>query len=255
MIQYIKTAQLSAMEKINGGVIYLLPEVFIKVLTLVPLLYLWRAALSSGAQAGMSLGQIQTYTYASALLADALVVQTAAVGWLSEGVLLKLYGRPLSVLGQLAAQTAGGWAPMLVLFSLPMALAAPLFGVSIVPASPLVAVSLALCVSLGFAIDALFACLSIRLRNMNWLISRMRTAISAIFSGTVIPIGLLPFGLADVMKYQPFACLGGAPLSLFAGITDAGETLLLQVVWNLVLWPIALYTFRKSQEGMVSYGG
>lgn len=255
MTKYMKTAHLSALEKTNGGVIYLLPDIIIKICTLIPLVFLWRVVMSSGAQVDMTLEQMLSYTVVSALLADMLVVKTPASGWLSEGVLLKLYGRPLSVLGQLAALTAGGWLPMLLMFSLPMALLTPLLGVSMIPASPYFLISLFLCISLGFAVDFLFACLSIKLRNMNWLIGRIRMAITAILSGTVIPISLLPFGLADVMKYQPFASLGGAPLSIFVGAANVKETIVLQIVWNMVLWPLALFVFHKSQEGMVSYGG
>ena len=255
MNKYLKTARLSALGQTNGGIVYLLPDVLIKILTLVPLIFLWRVVMSSGAEVGMTLPQMLTYTCVSAILADMLVVRTAASGWLSEGVLLKLYGRPLPVLGQLVAETAGGWVPMLLLFSLPAALLAPLLGVSLIPASPLFVVSLLLCVSLGFAVDFLFACLSLKMRGMTWLVNRMRLAIIAVLSGTVIPIRLLPFGMAEVMRYQPFASLGGAPLSVFVGAADAGETLMLQVAWNAILWPLALLVWKKSQEGMVSYGG
>nr|WP_092069641.1 hypothetical protein [Dendrosporobacter quercicolus]NSL47541.1 hypothetical protein [Dendrosporobacter quercicolus DSM 1736]SDL93620.1 ABC-2 type transport system permease protein [Dendrosporobacter quercicolus] len=255
MTKYWKTAQLSALEKTNGGIIYLLPDIIIKICTLIPLVYLWKVVMSSGAKVDMTLEQMLTYTVVSALLADMLVVKTPASGWLSEGVLLKLYGRPLPVLGQLIALTAGGWLPMLLLFSLPMVILSPLLDVNLISASPYFLLSLLLCISLGFAVDFLFACLSIKLRNMNWLIYRIRMAIISIFSGTVIPISLLPFGLADAMKYQPFASLGGAPLSIFVGAAHAGETIALQIIWNFILWPLALVTFRKSQEEMVSYGG
>jgi ABC-2 type transport system permease protein len=144
---------------------------------------------------------------------------------------------------------------MLLLFSLPAAMISALLGVRLAPASPYFPLSLMLCVSLGFAVDFLFACLSIKLRNMNWLINRIRMAVVSLFSGTVIPIRLLPLGLAEVMKYQPFASLGGASLSILTGAADTGETLALQIVWNLILWPLALFVFRRSQEGMVSYGG
>lgn len=255
MTKYLKTARMAALEKTNGGIFYLLPDVAIKLFTLIPLIFLWRAVLLSGVQVGMSLEQMLSYTFVGGLLADLLVVKTPASGWLSEGVLLKLYGRPISVLGQLAALTAGGWMPMLLLFSLPAVLLAPLLGVSLRPASPYFFLSLLLCISLGFAVDVLFACLSIKLRNMSWLVSRIRVAIVSLLSGTVIPIRLLPFGLAEAMQYQPFASLGGAPLSVFVGIGDARQILLLQMMWNAILWPIALFVFRKSQEGMVSYGG
>ncbi|ODU57879.1 MAG: hypothetical protein ABT01_01370 [Clostridium sp. SCN 57-10] len=255
MTKYLKTARMAALEKTNGGLVYLLPDVAIKLFTLIPLIFLWRAVLLSGVQVDMSLEQMLSYTFVGGLLADLLVVKTPASGWLSEGVLLKLYGRPISVLGQLTALTAGGWMPMLLLFSLPTTLLAPLLGVRLLPASPYFFISLLLCISLGFAVDVLFACLSIKLRNMSWLVSRIRMAIVSLLSGTVIPIRLLPFGLAEAMQYQPFASLGGAPLSVFVGMGDARQILLLQLMWNAVLWPVALFVFRKSQEGMVSYGG
>jgi ABC-2 type transport system permease protein len=253
--KHLATAQMAAYEKMNGGLLFLLPDILIKICTLIPLLFLWRSAMAAGAETGMSIAQMLSYTYVSMLLGDLLVVRTAATGWLSEGVLLKLYGRPLTILAQLAAQTCGGWIPSLLLFSLPMAAASSLFGVRLIPASPLFPISLFLCITLGFAIDTLFACLSIKLRNMSWLIGRLRLAVVTVFSGAVIPVSLLPFGLAEIMKYQPFASLGGAALSIFTGIANSGETLVLQIGWNLILWPAALWVFKKSQEGMVSYGG
>ena len=255
MVKYIKSAQMSYLEKINGGVFYLLPDILIKICTLIPLIFLWRVVMSSGAEVGMSMRQMLSSTYAGALLSDMMVVKTAASGWLSEGVLMRLYGRPLSVLGQLVSQTMGGWLPMLVLFSLPMAILASLLEVSLRPASPWFLASLLLCISLGFAIDFLFACLSIKLRNMSWLISRIRTAIVSLLSGTVIPISLLPLGISEIMKYQPFACLGGAPLSIFVGAAEPAGVLWMQILWNAILWPSALLIFKKSQEGIVSYGG
>ena len=168
---------------------------------------------------------------------------------------MRLYGRPLSVLGQLISHTFGGWLPMLTLFSLPMAIISPLIGVSLRSESLWFFISLFLCISLGFAIDVLFACLSIKLRNMSWLISRIRAAIIALLSGTVIPISFLPLGFNKLMEFQPFASLGGAPLSIFVGVAEHSTVLSLQIIWNLILWPAALLAFNKSQEGMVSYGG
>jgi len=255
MNKYFKTIYMSATGKTAGGIVYILPDVLIKTFTLISLVFLWRAAMSSNVDVGMTLNQILTYTCVSAVLSDMLSVKTAATGWLSEGVLFKLFGHPLSVFGNLISQTIGGWVPMFLMFSLPMVLILPLFKISFSPSSPLFFISLLLCVSLGFAIDSLFACLSIKLRNMNWLIGRMRIAVNTVLSGTFVPINLLPFGIANVVKYQPFASLGGAPLSIFVGTANIAQTLLLQLIWNIVLWPFALLVWKKSQEGMVSYGG
>ena len=255
MKKYLKSAWMSALEKMNSGVIYLMPDIFIKIITLIALINLWRVVMTSGAQTDMSMPQMLSYTFVSALLADMLVVTTAATGWLSEGVLMKLYGRPLSVLGQLAAETAGGWLPSLLLFSLPMVFIAPILGISLIPASPLFYLSLLLCISLGFAIDIFFACLSIKMRNTSWIIGRIRMAIMSLLSGTIIPIRLLPFEAGAFFRLQPFASLGGAPLSIFVGSGNYAETIMLQIIWNLALWPPALLVFNLSQEGMVSYGG
>ena len=111
MVKYLKTAQMACLERTNGGVLYLMPEMFIKICTLIPLIYLWKTVMASGADVGMTMEQMLTYAYVGTLLSDMMVVKTKATGWLSEGVLMKLYGRPLTVLGQLIAQTAGGWLP------------------------------------------------------------------------------------------------------------------------------------------------
>ena len=130
-----------------------------------------------------------------------------------------------------------------------------MFSIRLIPYSLWFFPSLFLCVSLGFAIDFLFACLSLRLNIITWLIHRIRAGIMALFSGSFIPIALLPFGLDKIFIYQPFSSLAGAPLSILVGAGNIKETLLLQVFWNMILWPLALYVFRLSQERMVSYGG
>lgn len=255
MNKYIKTALLTARGQLNGGIVYLLPGILIRILTLLVLTFLWRVIMTAGANVGMSLTQMLTYVYAGALLADMLVVNTPAGGWVAEGLLQTLYSRPMPVFGQVAAQTVGSWIPGLLLFSLPMAVLSPFIGVNLIPQSPIFLLSLLLCISLGFALDLLFACLTIKFGNMSWMIGRIRTAIIALFSGSVIPIKLLPFGLDKVMQYQPFACLAGSVLSIMVGSVNAVEVLTLQIIWNLILWPLALLAYRKSQEGMVSYGG
>ena len=220
-------------------------------------MFLWRviAGGESPPYIGMTLAQLLTYTYMNALLTDLLVVRTVASSWNYEGQLISLYTRPMSVFGHLIAQTVGGWVPMFLVFSLPMLLLAPLFGISVVPATLWFFPSLLLCVSLGFAIDFIFSCVTIRLRGMAWLVHSMRMAVVALFSGTVIPFRVLPFGLTRVFEFQPFGSLGGAPLSLFVGSSEPMRIILVQVMWNVVLWVAAVVWFAKSREKLVSYGG
>lgn len=241
----------------SGGVIYLMPAYLLRLFYLLPLLLLWRTLMGGGVEVGMSLDQMLAYTFLGTVFSAQLVVRTPASDWLYEGLIISLYQRPMGVFAHLAAQTVGAWLPELLFFSLPMLVAAPLLGVrwtagvlawAAIP-------SLLLCVSLGFAVDFLFASASIRLKNASWLVYSIRAAMIALLSGSVIPFAILPFGLGRLLALLPFGSLAAAPLSLFVGLADAVPTLSLQLAWNVVLWPAAVLVFGWSQERMVSHGG
>jgi len=218
-------------------------------------MFLWRVLASGGVEVGMSLEQMLTYTYINSLLGGMLVVQTFMSSWNYEGQVLNLYLRPQPIFGQIIAQTIGEWIPMLLLFSLPMLFIAPLIGITVIPATLWFIPSLLLCISLGFAIDFIFSCVTIRLKGLSWLSHSIKMAIMTLFSGTVIPFMVLPFGLTRIFEYQPFGSLGGAPLSLFAGTSEPMRIIPIQVFWNVTLWVVAVVWFRKSKERQVSYGG
>ena len=57
------------------------------------------------------------------------------------------------------------------------------------------------------------------------------------------------------LSLLPFGSLGGAPLTIFTGGGNVFELLLLQALWNALLWPAAAAAFRMSRERMVSHGG
>jgi ABC-2 type transport system permease protein len=253
--KYIKTAIITMRTKTNGGLIYMLPDVLGSLMYLVPLMFLWRVLAGQGVETGMTLSQMLSYAYMNALLGQMLVVQTFVSRWNYEGQLISLFARPVPVFGQIISQTVGGWLPLLIFYSLPLLLISPLIGITIIPATPWFFPSLLLCVSLGFAIDFIFACVTIRLRGMAWLSYSIQIAVVSLFSGTVIPFKLMPFGLTRFFEYQPFGSLGGAPLSLFVGITEPLRIIPVQIFWNIVLWIVAVIWFRQSKERQVSYGG
>ena len=253
--KYIKTAQTALRGKTNGGIIYLFPQMIARIIYLVPLMFIWRVVTAGGADAGMSLGQLLSYTYINALLAHILIIDTFINDWDSAGKCAVLFTRPMPVFGQVIARTAGEWAPALLLFSLPMAIIAPLFGIEIIPKTLWVFPSLVLCASLGFALEFLFFCVTLRIRNVIWLTWVIRSAIVSFFSGTVIPFRILPFGMDKWMAYQPFGSLGGAPLALYVGTADPVNIIPAQIFWNIIIWCVAVIWFNKSRERMVSFGG
>jgi ABC-2 type transport system permease protein len=253
--KYIITARTALRGKTNGGIIYMFPQIITKVIYLVPLMFIWRIVTASGVDAGMTLTQLLSYTYVNALLTDILIVDTFINDWDSAGKAMPLFARPMSVYGQVISRTAGEWIPALLMFSLPMAAIAPLFGIRIIPHTLWAIPSLILCASLGFAFEFLFFCVTLRIRNVVWLMWVMRSAIVSFFSGVVIPFKILPFGMDRWMAYQPFGSLGGAPLSLYIGSAEPMQIIPVQIFWNVALWAIAIVWFNKSRERMVSYGG
>ena len=239
----------------NGGIIYIFPQILLKIIYLVPLMFIWRIVTASGVDAGMTLRQLLTYTYVNALFAHILIVNTFINDWDSAGKVIPLFSRPMSIYGQVISRTVGEWIPTMLMFSLPMTIIAPFFGIQIIPQSLWVIPSLFLCSSLGFAFEFIFFCFTLKARHVEWLMWVVRSAIVSFFSGTVIPFKILPFGMDRWMAYQPFGSLGGAPLSIYVGTAEPLNILTAQIIWNVVLWGIAIIWFNKSRERMVSFGG
>ena len=74
--KYIATARMAAYEKTNGGLLYLLPDIFMKVVYLVPVMFIWKSLAGRGYEVEMSLSQLMSYTYVNALLTDMMIVET-----------------------------------------------------------------------------------------------------------------------------------------------------------------------------------
>lgn len=253
--KYIATARMSLRGRTNGGVLYLLPDILMKVIYLIPVMFIWKSLSGSGCRIEMSVTQLLSYTYVNALLADLTIVSTCLSAWNYDTQSMEMFTRPIPVFGQVISRTVGEWVPMLLLFSLPMFLMAPLLGIRVLPKTLLAFPSLLLSVSLGFAFEFLFYCVTVRLRNVSWLTYVIRSAVVSFFSGTVIPFQILPFGMDRWMTWQPFGSLGGAFLSVYVGSREAREILPAQIFWNIVIWIFAVFWFQRSRERMVSFGG
>lgn len=253
--KYGMTARMSVQGRTNGGLVCLVPEIIMRLVYLVPLLFIWKSLAERGIEAEMSVSQLLSYTYVNVLAGDLMIVNTCLSAWDFDTRSLEMFTRPMSVFGQVIARTVGEWGPMLLLFSLPMLLVAPVFGIRVLPATPWAVPSLVLSVSLGFAFEFVFYCVTVRLRNVSWLTYVIRSAVVSFLSGTVIPFQILPFGMDGWIRYQPFGSLGGAFLALYVGSGEAAEILPVQLFWNVVTWAAAVCWFRRSRERMVSFGG
>lgn len=256
MKSFWATARLCAREKGYFGLSSLVGQYVLKGAGLFMLAIMWRVLLRPGsAPAGFTLDQAMAYTLMSGALEPLLNVRTPASSWLHDGSILSLYLRPRGLMAQLAAHTVGGWLMSLTLFSAPVLAAGALAGVPLRPAGPWFFLSLPLSVCQGFAVDFLFACLLIRMRNLEWVVHSLREALTALLTGALIPFAALPWGLGGLLSLSPLGVLAGAPLALYTGLGSAGPLIGAQLIWNALLWPLAIWALGRSRERMVSYGG
>lgn len=257
--RYGKTAALAATSSVGESRLFLV-EYLLRLLRVVVLLAIWRTVLPAhGAVSGMTLGAVLTYTLISEVFADPLASKTQLSSELWDGSIATRLLLPLSMVEHYGADMVGRWIVGLCLFSLPLLLCAPLLGVSALPASPLAvplfALSLALAVSVGLALEFLFVGLTFALQQAVWVIARVRTAITTLLSGALLPLALLPWGLGSIFAWLPFASMASAPLQIYTGTGNADMLLLVQVGWSIVLWPLVLWLWRANREKLVGYGG
>ena len=256
MKKYYYTAVLCMKEKGYFGIASLLGSYLLKAASMLVLLLVWRSLFrDSDTFDGLTLSQMLTYTVLSSALDPMLNVRTPASSWLHDGSMLSLYLRPAPVFGQLMAHTIGGWLMPLCGYGMPAILLAALFDVNVMPATLWFLPSLLLTVACGFALDFLFAALLMRMKNLEWVVHSIREALTAVFTGALIPFAAMPWGLGNMLALTPFGSLAGAPLALYAGLSRPESVLLLQLGWTVVLWPLAYLAFEKSRERLVSYGG
>ncbi len=260
MKKYIATARLCATDAFDGGILHIAGTWLLRLVTLIVMLAVWKALITDGADtSGLTLEQVLTYAVLSSVLSEQLNIVSPASLAFWEGTLATRYARPLPVVFQLMSETIGRWIPHLLFYTIPTLIIIPFFGIRLVPSSSLAffsfLFSLLLAISLGFAMDLLFAALAIYIKNAGWMALYIRNAFFTLFSGSLIPFDLLPWGIGSFFRLLPFGSLASAPLTLFTGMSAPLPTLLLQVFWNIVLWPIAWIVFRKSEEKMVAYGG
>jgi ABC-2 type transport system permease protein len=254
-------AGLCARQVFDGNLFQVLGEYVARFVQFLMLTLIWRSLAAGGVDLGsMNLDQLLTYTLMASVLRQQLEILTPATSALWEGSIISRYTRPMPVLQSLTAETIGRWwVPVFFMYSLPVWLLSPLMGIHPLPYSTvrglLTLLSLALSASLGFALDYLFASLAMRMKNGCWAVTHVREALFELLSGALIPFSLMPVPVAKILQLLPMGSIAHAPLTLYVGQGDPLALIALQAGWNVVLWPLARYVFKKSEERMISYGG
>lgn len=252
---YLAETRMSARLSLGSGWTWVAGSYVLRLMRVGFLLLMWRSLFQRGGSLEMTLVQTLQYTLCSAALEPLLDVRTPAGDWLHGGAYLSRCMRPMSILGQLAADALGAALIPLAVFVPLCAGLGWLMDVPLLPQSAWFLPSLLLCMTQGFAIDMCFVCIIIRVGNLSWQVHMLRSAITTLLTGGLIPFAALPWNMGAWLRLSPFGTLAGAPLSLYAGLAQPLEVLPVQLWWNLILWPLCLLWLKKSQERLVSFGG
>jgi len=257
--QYRLIAALEATSLVGEDSLFIIQFIF-RFLRVVVLLSLWRVILTGrGPTDGLTLEALLTYTLIQEVFSDQLIPRTDIEWALHDGGITMRFLQPLGLVSQFTAQMVGRWAFGFVFFSLPLLLAAPLLGVNPLPANlasgGLFLLSLTLTIAVGVALEFIFAALLSYLEGSAYIVSRVRTAITLLFSGAVVPLALMPWGLGEIFRWLPFASMASAPLQIYIGVGDPLLLLATQAAWSVGLWWLARWLWEVSRERLVAYGG
>ncbi len=259
MRKHWKTATMAAVAYVGDSPWFPL-DYLLRLVRVAVLLSIWHLILQGrGPVSGLSLETVLTYTLISEVFAEVLNCRTELTYALWNGDIATFLLQPMSLVSQAVARTVGRWGFSFGAFSIPLLLLSPLLGANPLPAS-LVAVSffipsLVLSVAVGFALEFIFLALMVALEQNPWSISRIRDALTTVFSGALIPLALLPWGIGDVFSWLPYASMASAPLRIYTGTGDAPLLVSLQLVWAIILWLVARWLWRANREKLVTYGG
>ena len=103
--------------------------------------------------------------------------------------------------------------------------------------------------------DFVFAALMVRFELPIFAIVYLRRAVYTLFSGWLVPLALMPWGLGRVFQWLPFGSMASAPLQIYVGAGNPAKLLAIQVAWCIVMWPLARLAWSANRQRLVSYGG
>ncbi|GAB3079015.1 ABC transporter permease [Micromonospora schwarzwaldensis] len=185
----------------------------------------------------MVAGEVYRGTIAVALLRPANYALTCLVANLPAAII--------------AAALAGG--PVLSLFAVLTPLDRPT-----VPNLLLFTVAATLSVLLAFEVNFLVGLATFVTTN-SWGIRMIKNGVVAFLAGQVVPLGLLPAGIAQVVRLLPFQGLIDGPLRLLLGTyrdaAGAAAILGVQAIWVLVLLGLSVLAWRGARRRIEVIGG
>lgn len=240
-------------------------EMLVQLLSMVVFAYFWRAIYASAPGAtlgGLALTQTLNYILLARLLAP--LVETNLIfqfGYMiRQGQVAVELLRPVDLQARFYVESMVNIALFLALRVPLTAVAVMFFGLQL-PATPAVWLAFGLTLWLGqtclFLFDWIFACLAFY-STETWGLSMVRVGLAMFFSGSLIPIQLMPAGLQALAQAMPFAQALGVPASFLSGATPVSALpgiLLVQVAWLAGLWLASRVVYGHALRTITVQGG
>lgn len=179
---------------------------------------------------------------------------------LREGLMIHHLLRPVNFQGMNYAQQLGGLVTRMA-FQLPiMLLAVFLFDLKF-PSDFYTWAAFLISALLGFTVMFFFswvlACMAFYTTEI-WGLGVLIEGITIFFSGSLVPLAMMPEWLRGLVLSVPFAQALAVPVGLLAGITPAAEApriWLIQLTWIIGLWILSNLIFRAAVRKITVQGG
>ena len=238
-------------------------EFIVQIISMTILVFFWRGVYASSTTlSGLSLMATLNYILVAQMLLP--LIENRLIfnfGWMiREGQVAIDLLRPMDFQGRFYVDAVGNLGLNLLLKAPLLIIAVVFFGLQL-PSDPLVWVVFIIALLLGHAVlfffDWIFACLAFY-STETWGLSVVRVAVATFFSGSLLPLQMLPDWLRGIANALPFAQSVAVPVSLLSGITPVSEALnawVVQLIWLIGLALASRVMFNFSLRKVTVQGG
>lgn len=239
-------------------------ELFVSIISVVIFVAFWRAVYASQATiGGLTLDQTLNYILLAQLFSATAgitnLIYDIGAG-LREGQIAAALLRPVDYQASMYVQNLSQLALQLIL-QIPLALFIWFaYGLDL-PADPVIWLAFAFTLLLGHAVlfcfDWIIACTAFFSTEI-WGMAVVRHSVAIFFSGTLIPLTLMPDWLRAIATFLPFSQAVYFPVSLLSGITplsDMPRIWLIQGIALVGLLFLSRFVFGRAVRVITVQGG
>ena len=238
-------------------------ELIVQIIALVIFVFFWRGVYASreligGLELGDTLNYILLAQVFAPIASNNLVFYFGEL--LSDGQMGIELLRPLDIQARFYVEDLAAVGISLVQ-KIPLAIFAWLVFDLQLPGDILTWIAFFLTLFLGHAIifcfNYLFACLAFYTTE-GWGLGMLQFSVATFFSGSLVPLEIMPVWLQKVTLSMPFAQALYVPVSLLSGITPLSEMPALwlnQVLWFIAMLVLSRMLFRIAVRQITVQGG